>query len=54
MMSTMEIDILFDEGFEDSLDEKWLREIIEAVLKAENGDNIEMACLSPGRSESNS
>ena len=50
MMSTMEIDILFDEGFEDSLDEKWLREIIEAVLKAENvGDNIEMSLLITGQ-----
>ncbi|MDD4923600.1 MAG: rRNA maturation RNase YbeY [Dehalococcoidales bacterium] len=46
----MEIDILFDEGFEDCLDEKWLQEIIEAALKAENaGDNIEMSLLVTGQ-----
>jgi probable rRNA maturation factor len=46
----MEIDILFDEGFEDCLDEKWLHYIIEAALKAENtGDNIEMSLLITGQ-----
>ncbi len=50
MMCTMEIDILFDEGFEDCLDEKWLHGIIEAVLKAESaGDNIEMSLLVTGQ-----
>ncbi|MDD3995028.1 MAG: rRNA maturation RNase YbeY [Dehalococcoidales bacterium] len=49
-MSTMEIDILFDEGFEECLDEKWLHGIIEATLKAENaGDNIEMSLLITGQ-----
>ncbi len=46
----MEIDILFDESFEDCLDEIWLRGIIEAALKAENaGDNIEMSLLITGQ-----
>ncbi len=50
MMSTMEIDILFDEGFEDCLDEERLRKIIEAALKAENvGDNVEMSLLVTGQ-----
>ncbi len=50
MMSTMEIDILFDEGFENCLDEDRLRKIIEAALKAENaGDNVEMSLLITGQ-----
>ncbi len=50
MMSTMEIDILFDEGFEDCLDNKWLRGIIEAALTAESAvDNIEMSLLITGQ-----
>ena len=50
IMSTMEIDILFDEGFENCLDENWLRKIIESALKAENaGDNAEMSLLITGQ-----
>ncbi len=50
MMSTMEIDILFDDGFESCLDESWLRKIIEAVLKMENtGDNVEVSLLITGQ-----
>jgi probable rRNA maturation factor len=46
----MEIDILFDEGFEECLDEKWLQKIIEAALKAENaGDKTEMSLLITGQ-----
>ncbi len=49
-MSTMEIDILFDDGFEGCLDEEWLHVIIESALKAENaGDNIEMSLLVTGQ-----
>jgi probable rRNA maturation factor len=46
----MEIDTLFDEGFEDCLDEDLLRKIIEAALKAENaGDSVEMSLLITGQ-----
>jgi probable rRNA maturation factor len=46
----MEIDILFDEGFENCLDENWLRKIVEAALKAESaGDNAEMSLLITGQ-----
>jgi probable rRNA maturation factor len=49
-MSTMEIDIIFDEGFEGCLDINWLQGIIEAALSAENtGDNVEMSLLITGQ-----
>ena len=49
-MSTMEIDIIFDEGFEDILDINWLQGVIEAALRAENsGDNAEMSLLITGQ-----
>ncbi len=50
MMNTVEIDIIFDEGFEGCLDTNRLWLIIEAALKAENsGDNVEMSLLITGQ-----
>ena len=49
-MSTMEIDVIFDEGFEDCLDINWLQGVIGAALNAENtGDNLEMSLLITGQ-----
>ncbi|MDD4873919.1 MAG: rRNA maturation RNase YbeY [Dehalococcoidales bacterium] len=45
-MKRMEIDIIFDEGFEDCLGAGWLQGVAEAALSAENtGDNVEMSLV---------
>ena len=46
MMSQMEINILFDEGFEDCLDKGWLQGIAEQALAAQcTAPNVEMGLV---------
>ena len=45
----MEISVLFDPGFEDSLPEEWLSGIAETTLKAENKTEVELGILITGQ-----
>lgn len=46
----MEIDVLFDEGFEGCLDTKWLEGIARAALAAQGiGDDVEMGLVITGQ-----
>jgi probable rRNA maturation factor len=44
-MNDVEISVLFDEGFENSLPEAWLSEVAQGTLQAEGKTNIEMGIL---------
>jgi probable rRNA maturation factor len=46
----MQIDVLFEEGFEDCIDAGWLQDIAEKALAAEGfGDDIEMGLFITGQ-----
>ena len=45
----MEINVLFDEGFEDAIDESWLREVAAKALTAEHQTDAEMGILITGQ-----
>jgi probable rRNA maturation factor len=45
----MEINVLFDEGFEGTLDEVWLREVATKALTAEKQSEAEMGILITGQ-----
>jgi probable rRNA maturation factor len=45
----MEISVLFDEGFEDSLPEAWLVEVAREALTAENKTGVELSILITGQ-----
>ena len=45
----MEINILFDEGFEDTLKEDWLRQVASQALNAEHQTDAEMGILITGQ-----
>jgi probable rRNA maturation factor len=45
----MEINVLFDEGFEGAVDEGWLREVAAKVLTAEHQSDAEMSILITGQ-----
>ncbi len=47
----MEINVLFDEGFESVIDEEWLRNIASAALEAEHKTDAEMGILITGQEE---
>jgi len=46
---TMEINILFDEGFEHTLNEGWLRQVASQALTAEKQTDAEMGILITGQ-----
>jgi probable rRNA maturation factor len=48
-MNEMEINILFDEGFEGAVDEDWMREVAGKALKAEHQYDSEMGILITGQ-----
>jgi probable rRNA maturation factor len=45
----MEINIYYDEGFEDAVKEEWLRNIAESVLKAEEQPDAEVGIVITGQ-----
>ncbi len=45
----MEVSVLFDEGFEDSLPEAWLSEVASGTLAAENKTGVELSILITGQ-----
>ncbi|MCL2281223.1 MAG: rRNA maturation RNase YbeY [Dehalococcoidia bacterium] len=47
----MEINILFDGGFESVLDEAWLRAVADVALRAEEQINAEMGILVTGQEQ---
>lgn len=48
----MEVNILFEEGFEGSVDERWLHDIVRAALRAEGaGDTAEVSLVIAGQEE---
>lgn len=48
---TMEINILFDDGFDSVLDEDWLRTLAGVVLRTEGQANVEMGVLITGQEQ---
>ncbi len=49
IIDAMEINVLFDEGFEGAIDEGWLREVAVKALTAEHQADAEMGILITGQ-----
>ena len=47
----MEVNVFFDTGFENVVDEAWLRKVAEAVLNAENQPDAEVGIVITGQAK---